>query len=53
MTPKDDTQAKLLFIVEALKELLADDGFSTLLRAEGLATMPRALAARMTGEIAP
>ena len=49
----DFTQAKLLFIVEALKELLADEGFSTLLRAEGLATMPRALAARMTGEIAP
>ena len=40
----DFTQAKLLFIVEALKELLADEGFSTLLRAEGLATMPRALA---------
>jgi ParB family chromosome partitioning protein len=49
----DFTQAKLLFIVEALKELLADEGFSTLLRAEGLATMPHALAARMTGDITP
>lgn len=48
----DFTQSKLLFIVEALKDLLADDAFSTLLRAEGLATMPRALAARMAGETA-
>ncbi len=45
----DFTQIRLLFIVEALKELFADDGFITLLRAEGLATMPRALAARVAG----
>ncbi len=43
----DYAQAKLLFVVEALKELLADDGFMTLLRAEGLTTMPRALEARI------
>ena len=45
----DFTQTRLLFIVEALKDLLADDGFVNLLRAEGLATMPRALAARVSG----
>jgi ParB family chromosome partitioning protein len=46
----DFTQARLLFIVEATKDLLADEGFTTLLRAEGLATMPQALAARIEGE---
>jgi len=45
----DFTQTRLLFIVEALKDLLAEDGFVNLLRAEGLATMPRALAARVSG----
>ena len=46
----DFTQTRLLFIVEAIKDLLADDGFLTLLRAEGLGTMPRALAMRIAGE---
>jgi ParB family transcriptional regulator, chromosome partitioning protein len=46
----DYAEAKLLFIVEALKDLLADEGFTTLLRAEGLSTMPRALSARISGE---
>lgn len=46
----DVTQARLLFIVEALKDLLANDGFINLLRAEGLATMPRALTARVMGD---
>ena len=46
----DFTQARLLFVVEAMKDLLADEGFTTLLRAEGLATMPQALAARIEGE---
>lgn len=46
----DFTQARLLFLVEAMKDLLADEGFTTLLRAEGLATMPQALAARIGGE---
>lgn len=46
----DYAQAKLLFIVEALKDLLSDDGFITLLRAERLDTMPRALTARIAGE---
>jgi len=47
----DFTQTRLLFIVEAIKDLLTDDGFLTLLRAEGLETMPRALAMRIAGEI--
>lgn len=45
----DFTQTRLLFVVEALKDLLANDGFINLLRAEGLATMPRALKARVSG----
>lgn len=44
------TQSRLLFIVEAIKELLSDDGFVTLLRAEGLETMPRGLAVHIAGE---
>ncbi|WP_439469526.1 plasmid partitioning protein RepB C-terminal domain-containing protein [Blastomonas fulva] len=47
----DFTQTRLLFIVEAIKDLLGDDGFLTLLRAEGLETMPRALAMRIAGEV--
>lgn len=46
----DYAQAKLLFVVESLKELLLDEGFTTLLRAERLDTMPRALTARITGK---
>ncbi|WP_439577974.1 plasmid partitioning protein RepB C-terminal domain-containing protein [Elioraea sp.] len=46
----DFAQARLLFIVEALRDLLGDDAFTTLLRAEALATMPRALAARIDGD---
>jgi ParB family chromosome partitioning protein len=47
----DFAQARLLFIVEALKDLLADETFVTLLKAEGLATMPRALSSRIGGEM--
>ena len=46
----DFTQTRLLFIVEAMKDLLADEGFVTLLRAECLETMPRALALRIAGD---
>lgn len=46
-------QARLLFIVEALKDLLADEGFVTLLRAESLASMPQALAARIKAKARP
>lgn len=38
------TQNRLLFVVEAMRQLLADENFVTLLRAEELATMPRPLA---------
>jgi ParB family transcriptional regulator, chromosome partitioning protein len=38
------TQNRLLFVVEAVRKLLADENFTTLLRAEDLETMPRPLA---------
>ena len=47
----DFAQAKLLFIVESLKDLLGNDGFTNLLRAEKLESMPQALAARINGEV--
>jgi len=47
----DYTQTRLLFVVEALKDLLCDEGFTTLLRAENLETMPRALVMRISGEM--
>lgn len=46
----DFTQTKLLFIVEALKELLKDKAFTALLGEERLGTLPRALAARIAGD---
>jgi ParB family chromosome partitioning protein len=46
----DFTQTKLLFIVEALKDLLSDRSFAALLKEERLATMPRALAERIAGK---
>ena len=33
-------QQRLLFVVEALRQLLADENFTTLLRAEGLDALP-------------
>lgn len=45
----DFVQSRLLFVVEALKELRHDRVFTTLLRAEQLDTMPRALDARLAG----
>ena len=38
------TQQRLLFVVTALRELLADENFTTLLRAEGLDSLPKYLA---------
>jgi ParB family transcriptional regulator, chromosome partitioning protein len=38
------TQNRLLFIVEAIRSLINDENFVTLLRAENLSTMPRPLA---------
>lgn len=40
-------QQRLLFVTEALKQLLADENFTTLLRAEGLDTLPKNLADRV------
>ena len=40
-------QNRLLFVVNALRQLLADEHFVTLLRAEQINTMPRPLAARL------
>lgn len=46
----DFAQRKLLFIVEALKDLLSEASFIQVLQSERLETMPRALAARISGE---
>jgi ParB family chromosome partitioning protein len=42
-------ESKLLFIVTAFKALLADENFVNLLRAEGLATIPKYLAEKIRG----
>ena len=44
------TQNRLLFIVEAIRELISDENFITLLRAENLATMPKPLAELVSQE---
>lgn len=41
------TQQRLLFVVGALRQLFADENFVNLLRAEGLATLPKYLAERI------
>lgn len=45
----DVTRGRLTFVVEALRNLLADEHFVTLLRAEGLATIPASIGARLSG----
>lgn len=45
----DFVQSRLLFVVQALKELRQDRAFGALLRNEQLDTMPRALDARLSG----
>jgi ParB family chromosome partitioning protein len=40
-------QNRLLFVVNALRQLLDDEHFVTLLRAEAMHTMPRPLAERI------
>jgi ParB family chromosome partitioning protein len=42
----ETTRGRLVFVTEALRKLLADEHFVTLLRAEGLDTLPRPLADR-------
>ena len=39
---------RLLLVVQGLKKLFADENFVTLLRAEGLDTLPKYLAERIT-----
>ena len=41
------TETRLLFLVSAIKKLFQDEDFVTLLRAEGLDTLPSYLAERM------
>lgn len=41
------TQRQLLFVVNGLRRLLADDHFRTLLRAEGMQTLPTPIAERL------
>src|SRR5688572_7125662 len=41
------SQTRLLFVVNALRRLLADEHFVTLLRAEGMQTLPRPLIERL------
>jgi len=43
------TRDRLIFVTEAVRELLVDENFVTLLRAEGLDTLPRNLAERNAG----
>nr|WP_315232131.1 plasmid partitioning protein RepB C-terminal domain-containing protein [uncultured Albidiferax sp.] len=40
-------QQRLFFVVEAMRQLLADENFTNLLRAEGLESLPKYLADRM------
>ena len=41
------THGRLVFVTEALRKLLADENFVTLLRAEGLGTLPSNLSTRL------
>ena len=41
------SQQRLLFVVGALRQLLADENFTNLLRAESLSTLPKYLADRV------
>src|SRR5260370_1064289 len=43
----ETTRNRLIFVTEAVRKLLIDENFLTLLRAEGLDTLPRNLAARV------
>jgi ParB family chromosome partitioning protein len=47
----DATRDRLIFVVEALRKLVADEHFVTLLRAEGLDTLPRNICDRLQSGI--
>ncbi len=42
------TRSELLFLTHSLKALLLDENFVTLLRAEGLTNIPKAIVDRLT-----
>jgi len=44
-------QTRIIFVVNALRRLMADEHFVTLLRAEGMATMPRPIAERLAASM--
>jgi len=48
----DIARGRLVFVVEALRKLLTDEHFKTLLRAEGLDSLPANIGARLTGSVA-
>jgi ParB family chromosome partitioning protein len=48
----DITKGKLVFVIEALRTLFNDEHFLTLLRAEGLETLPGNIGARICGDSA-
>ena len=43
----ETTRNRLIFVTEAIRKLIVDENFVTLLRAEGIETLPRNLAARI------
>lgn len=47
----DATKGRLVFVTEALRKLVADEIFTSLLRAEKLDTLPQPLADRLQGEM--
>jgi ParB family transcriptional regulator, chromosome partitioning protein len=47
------SEQRLVFVLSALRKLLADDHFRTLLRAEGINDMPKTLADRLPTEAHP
>ena len=48
-----NTRDKLIFVTQALRKLLEDENFVTLLRAEGLHSLPRNLSEKMERQSAP
>ncbi|UXJ50864.1 plasmid partitioning protein RepB C-terminal domain-containing protein [Pseudomonas citronellolis] len=46
----DVSEQRLLFVVSALRKLMTDEYFCTLLRSEGIGDMPQVLADRVRGE---
>ncbi|MEJ8563024.1 plasmid partitioning protein RepB C-terminal domain-containing protein [Yoonia sp. GPGPB17] len=42
------TRSEMLFLLQSLKTLMADENFVTLLRAEGLASLPKTIADRLS-----